>query len=456
MKNMKNYTYWLCLGLCLAFLTACSGKGYKPGATAIPKYGTGPDSPIADVQKLPQDLKAYASKVSSGALLSSAEQTAEVAKFKRLFYWPWKQTKAGYSKRTYTGLFGSARGYDGVNRWTSSAWDNLKYNANIAAYPNVQRPAIILRQTSLREMPTMRPRYSRPTPNPGQSPFDYFQYATLPMGLPIYVTQISRDKQWYFIENTIAGGWVQARDVAYVDPAFMKRYQSLPLAALTKDRVQIRGSKGQSLGHAHIGAVFPQASAGGTFSVLVPTVGSGGMAKIATALISSADIVTIPMPITAMNVAGVGNVMMGQTYGWGGAYENRDCSSMLRDMFTPFGISMPRNSRGQYRSGYEMSVAGLDDASKLQTIVAQSKPFKTMIWMPGHIGLYLGTVNGQPVMFHNVWGVRVNEGPGHDDRHIIGRAVVTTLEPGKELPNLYNDQTLIRRIGGISVLPGPQ
>ncbi len=73
--------------------------------------------------------------------------------------------------------------------------------------------------------------------------------------------------------------------------------------------------------------------------------------------------------------------------------------------------------------------------------------------MPGHIGLYLGNVDGKPVMFHNVWGVRVNEGPGHDDRHVIGKAVITTLEPGKELPNLYNDQTLIRRIGGISFLP---
>ncbi len=454
MKNTKKISYLLCLGLCLTFLGGCSGKSkFSPGGTPIPKYGQSPDSAIADVRNLPQDLTVYARKVSSASLISSAEQSSEVAKYKRFFYAPWAQKRAGYSHRTYSRLFGSARGYHGVNSWSDYEWSQLKENASIASYPNVQRPGIILRQTSLREMPTMRPRFSKPTPNPGISPFDYFQYATLPIGLPVYVSQVSQDNKWYFIENTIAGGWVQAKDVAFVDQSFINSYRSLPLTALVRDRVQLRTSKGRHLGHSYIGATFPQVSRGRHFTVLVPQLGSGGMAKAAKAVVSGADAVTMPMPMTAMNVATVGNVMMGQTYGWGGVNENRDCSSAMRDMFTPFGVSMPRNSRGQYKSAQEMSLAGLDDATKLSTIASTAQPFKTLVWMPGHIGLYLGNVNGKPVMFHNVWGVRVDEGAGEDDRHVIGRAVVTTLEPGKELPNLHNDQTLIRRIGGISILP---
>ncbi len=454
MKNVKKISCLLCLGLCLTFLGACAQKGkFSPSGTPKPSYGQSPDSNIADVRNLPQDLTVYARKVSSGNLISSAEQSSEMAKFKRLFYAPWAQRKAGYSHRTFSRLFGSARGYRGVSSWSDYEWSQLKANASIASYPNVQRPAIILRQTSLREMPTMQPRFSEPTPNPGFSPFDYFQYATLPIGLPVYVSQVSQDRKWYFIENTIAGGWVQSKDVAFVDQTFINNYRKLPLAALVRDRVQLRTSKGSHLGHSYIGATFPQVRSGRSFTLLVPQLGSGGMAKAVQATISGADAVTMPMPMTAMNVASVGNIMMGQTYGWGGVNENRDCSSAMRDMFTPFGVSMPRNSRGQYRSAQEMSLAGLDDATKLSTIASTARPFKTLIWMPGHIGLYLGNVNGKPVMFHNVWGVRVNEGGRGDDRHVIGRAVVTTLEPGKELPNLYNNQTIIRRIGGISILP---
>ncbi len=449
MQKLKTLSYWLCLGLCLVVLAGCGDKKVSLKPTPKPHYGVGPDSPVADVLNYPQDLNYYASKAPSGLLLSSSEQASEVAKYKRLFYAPWGQSRAGYSKRVFTSLFGRARGYQGVNRWSDSAWASLKYNANIASYPNVQRPAIILRQTSLREMPTMQPRYSKPTPVPGPSPFDYFQYATLPPGLPIYVSQVSRDKQWYFIENAIAGGWVQKQDVGFVDASFIQKYKNKALTALIRDGVSLSGA-----GTAYIGAVFPQISAGsGSFTVLVPSGSGGGMAKAVQATISSGDAVTMPMPITAANIAKVGNIMMGQTYGWGGVNNNRDCSSSLRDIFTPFGISMPRNSKGQYNSASRTPLSGYDDAGKLRAIATMGKPFMTMIWMPGHIGLYLGNEKNQPMMFHNVWGVRVNEPAGHDDRHVIGRAVVTTMEPGKELPNLYNNQTILRRIGGMSTLP---
>ncbi len=452
MKTVRLFSYWLCLGLCFVALTGCGSKeaSLKISKTPKPQYGASPDKPIADVLKFPQDLTFYASKVTSGPLMSAGVQNAETAKFKRIFYGVWSQKKAGFSKRTFTSLFGRARGYNGSQPWSSSAWAALKHNANIPSYPNVQRPAMTLRQTSLREMPTMKPRFSKPTPNPGQSPFDYFQYAALPPGLPVFVSQVSRDKRWYFIENSIAGGWVQAKDVAFVDDSTIQKYRSLPLTAIIRDRVSLSSSGG----YAYIGAAFPQVRKGsGSFSVLVPNGSKGGIAQVAKVNISSADAVTMPMPITAANLAMVGNVMMGQTYGWGGVNDNRDCSSSLRDMFTPFGISMPRNSLGQYRSGQEISLRGQSDSAKLRSIASMSKPFITLVWMPGHIGLYLGNEQGQPMMFHNVWGVRVEESAGEDDRHVIGKAVVTTLEPGKELPNIYNNQTIIRRIGGISILP---
>ena len=40
---------------------------------------------------------------------------------------------------------------------------------------------------------------------------------------------------------------------------------------------------------------------------------------------------------------------MGVKYGWGGIDGGRDCSSTIKDLLTPFGIWLPRDSKDQYR-----------------------------------------------------------------------------------------------------------
>ncbi len=420
--------------------------------TPKPQYSSSvQNGVIEDIQKLPQDLQYYAKKMPKTPLLPSTLQKQEAQKFARIFFGAWQQKKAGYSKQTFLNTFGSARGYQGAQPWTESQWQALKHNGATESYPNVQRPAIVLTQTPLRELPTLAPRYSKPTAQATLNPFDYFQYSTLAPGLPLYVSHKSRDGKWYFVENSIAGGWVQAKHVGFVDADFIRKYSKRPLLALIRDKVSL-----DAYGYAHIGAAFPLVSKGSeSHKVYFPKRGSNGMASMTTLYFSALDAVSMPMPMTAQNIAKVGNVMMGQLYGWGGHNEWRDCSSSLRDMFTPFGIYLPRNSSAQYKSAYTHPLASLTLEGKKDNVRRYAKPFLSMIWMPGHIGLYLGTEKGEPVMFHNVWGIRVDEQGMGDDRFIIGRAVVTTLEPGAELPNLYDNQTILQRIGGFSTLPGP-
>ena len=50
--------------------------------------------------------------------------------------------------------------------------------------------------------------------------------------------------------------------------------------------------------------------------------------------------------------------------------------------------------------------------------------------------------------------MRVVNGDDDNDRFIIGRAVVTSITPGAELPNLYRKKTFADRIRKISTLPG--
>ena len=62
-----------------------------------------------------------------------------------------------------------------------------------------------------------------------------------------------------------------------------------------------------------------------------------------------------------------------------------------------------------------------------------------------HITLYLGEKNGEPIILHNYWGVRLKDG----SKKVMGRAIITTTQPGAELSNIKKKSMLINTLTGI-------
>jgi hypothetical protein len=128
--------------------------------------------------------------------------------------------------------------------------------------------------------------------------------------------------------------------------------------------------------------------------------------------------------------------MAGEPYGWGGLGGKRDCSALTRDLFAPFGLWLPRNSSEQAFAGRFISFKDLSPAAKEALIVHTGAPWRTLLWTPGHIMLYIGIHQGKPLIFHNFWSIRTRDADGKKGRVVVGRASVTTLHPGGELGNL--------------------
>ena len=59
--------------------------------------------------------------------------------------------------------------------------------------------------------------------------------------------------------------------------------------------------------------------------------------------------------------------------------------------------------------------------------------------------LYVGTHRGEPLVFHNMWGIRT-ERKGVEGRYVLGRTAVTTLDLGEDLPEHAPGKLLIDRI----------
>ncbi len=67
--------------------------------------------------------------------------------------------------------------------------------------------------------------------------------------------------------------------------------------------------------------------------------------------------------------------------------------------------------------------------------------------------LYIGERDGEPVVFQTMWGVKTQFMFGDEGRHVIGRTVITSLEPGKELYNLSPSRgNLLDSVYGLTFL----
>ncbi|MFO7594807.1 MAG: SH3 domain-containing protein [Desulfocurvibacter africanus] len=394
---------------------------------------------IADLDELPQRASAYLDPRTADIPLF-ADAAAQSQRFLRQWYGPWSRKEPRYGLEEVnwgTRVYGPKLLYGENLLPRPSGWiaaqDEL---AGLGEFPNLKRPGIALANTSFRVLPTDKPAFRDPKLAGEGFPFDYMQNSALWAGTPLYLSHLSRDRAWVLCETQTTFGWVPARDVAPVDEEFMVRWRSLPLAAVTADRVPLADGLGRHFFEARIGMALPLAAEEpGRYVVLAPRQDLGGMARISQAAIGQDQAAPLPLPATPKVLAGLMDGLMGRFYGWGGLYGERDCSATLQDLFIPVGVLLPRDSFQQIQAGAMVDLTGLGSVEKREAIAARGRPFATLLGKRGHVALYLGQHDGQTVIFHSIWGLGLGAG-GQDGRHVIGRAVVTTLTPGQEVPGL--------------------
>ena len=439
----KQYSLFCCF-LLLFTLTACAGKTPKVPVTAQTN-----DTRIADEKTFHQDLNYFAKKAGSKReLLDRTQQLEQDRRYNNIFFGPWSMSRANTKKADV--CIRKARGYKlGGLRWPQDEWDVIVANANVSAYPSLAQPAITLRNTDLRQIPTHEARYDKAITNAPSYPFDDFQYSLLAVGMPVFITHSSADRRWYFLETPLAAGWVDANDVAPIDGTLASTWKNHDLAAITKDKTSLAPGI-----FANVGAILPIAEkSGSSLTLYYPVREDNGWAGLRTVKLSSNQAQAKPLPITPGNVARLGSEMFGQKYGWGGMYGLRDCSATTRDLLAPFGIWLPRNSRAQARRGVVQNLEGLSKEEKEHIIQQFGTPFLSLIGLPGHITMYVGVYDGQAAILHNVWGVRTVDGANTNARHVIGKTLITSIAPGAELPDLYRPVSFVDRIRSLST-PG--
>lgn len=401
---------------------------------------------VNDLDRYPQVITPYVN-------LNGNNQTNiyEIQKhFDENYYRPWNYQAAPICAKEAAWYISAFRvGYGGNLRPLSASWfAEMEAQSNFQAFSTLNQYAIATKWMNMRVFPTANPLYKNPQRAGDGYPFDLLQNSSVAFNEPLFISHTSLDGGWVYVFSNSASGWVEANGVAIVSNEQIETLKRKEKLFITDDKIPLRDSDKRFVAYSRIGMVLPLSeetadnykalyvdSSGKTKELFIPK----ESAHIGSSLINKDELVKL------------GSHLLRNTYGWGGMFEERDCSSMIRDFVTPFGIWLPRNSAQQAKKGEVISFKDLNNSQKIVLIKEKGVPFETILYKKGHVLLYVGTYEDSVMVMHNIWGIRTKDKEGLKGRVIVGRAVISTLELGADVENFDSSNMLLSTLVSMNI-----
>jgi len=376
--------------------------------------------------------------------------STEVSKdFFNKYFKPWNSTKVSFPKleAMWGQSYKNKKVYLENHQLATASWfDKQIENSNFNDYNILPKKAITLKNVNIRVLPTNSPMFYDPT-QPGEGfPFDYNQNSSLKINTPIIVSHLSKDRAWAYIESSTVGGWVEIGTIAYVDNDFIQEFKTSNYFVSVKEKFPIYDPIFRE--YVKVATIFPKKNN----KYIIAKKDDNQNAYISYIDLNNDEVESMPLAFNSENRIKIAKQLIDEPYGWGGLLNNRDCSSFTQDYFATFGKFLHRNSKAQLSNGKYLDMSNLTNNEKKEFMKNNGVPFSTLVYLKGHIMLYIGIKENEPLVLHNMWSVRLKDSNGRKYRHIIGKATVTTLEPGKGIKDFDEDTNILNKIQGIVVL----
>ncbi len=417
---------------------------------------------------LPQEASSYLASSQNGSNNNqSIDPQALREKLKesylKAWYSPWLDMKVKSNKKEVFWILkemNKSTGYGEDLKPNAKAFnDELIKSMDIEHYPSVKIKAVVARDSDVRAVPTNKPFYL----SPKGYPFDRYQNSLIFQGTPVLVTHFNTDKTYAHIQSSFVYGWIKVSDLAYMHDKDIELLTKIKNYVMPiKDKIPLYTDYGGFYTNARVGELFalipqsqktPQKPPKKELKAYGFLRDAKGYAILQSVILEEKDFFVFPKAFTSENMAYFIDTMLGQKYGWGGLLGNRDCSAFTRDSFANFGILLPRNSYAQsrYANNY-VDLSSMKAKEKEDYILKNATPFGTLIYLKGHIMLYLGTHNHQAIVAHSIWSVQTQK---HFKTlsHKIGGVVITSLWLAEEHNGAFSKKKLlIDRVLGMSDL----
>ena len=328
--------------------------------------------------------------------------------------------------------------------------DGLVDSLALAAIPQQQstRYGLVVRRADLRTFPTALRVFS----TQGETDIDRFQESAVFPGTPVVIAHESRDRDWWFVVSPRYAAWIEKQHVAEGSVTQVLGYGGkTPFRVIsgasertvfTREQPQVsqlpldmgvrvplaewppdRPVNGQHPYTAHV--------------VELPIHGSHGRLQLVPALLPKrADSAGDYLPLTQGNLIRQGFKFLGERYGWGHAYDGRDCSGFVSEVYRSMGVELPRNTRDQAVSP-ALNRQLFDAASSRPARMAavQGLQVGDLVYIPGHVMMVIGRIDDHPYVIHDTNGAAYLGSDGKLHRMALNGVSVTPL-----LPLMFNER----------------
>ncbi|HPI57919.1 MAG TPA: SH3 domain-containing protein [Syntrophales bacterium] len=324
-------------------------------------------------------------------------------------------------------------GYDHTNHpLTKKFYDRIESVIGTLPETLPLQYGVITSRTNLRRLPTNEIFLDKPF----RGGFDRFQFTLVECGTPVAIFHATRERDWYLIQLSHTKGWVEASQIATAPKQEVLDFARSNPLVVTGSRVEVYAnpSLDQHAATLQMGATLPLESRKVSHCrVTLPARNDDGTLKRAAGYVRASDDVHDGyLPFTITNLYRQAFKLLNHPYGWGDLYEGRDCSRFIMDIYRCFGFNMPRNSlrQSQFNGKYRSDIHDLEDGEKIEFLKKyDGRP--AILYIPGHIMLLLGVIDGKPYIIHSAWAYNDESGFFTRETKYIGRVAVSDTSLGQ-------------------------
>ena len=331
---------------------------------------------------------------------------------------------------------------------TDATVDGIMASLALDAIPASQpaRFGLVVHRADLRTFPTSVRVFSRA----GETDIDRFQESALFPGDPVAIAHESADGEWLFVVSPRYAAWIESRHVAAGTRDQVLGYGKRdPYRVVTGGEVQTVFTREQPA-HSELsldmGLRLPLADAPldqpvngqhpyTSWILDLPLRNADGSLAFAPALLPKReDTAADYLPLTEANLIRQAFKFLGERYGWGHAYNGRDCSGFVSEVYRSMGIDVPRNTRDQSKSPALQHTLFGDDDAKARAEAVKALQVGDLVYIPGHVMMVIGHVDGKPYVIHDTNGGSMHGRDGKVRSLKLNAVSVTPL-----LPLMFND-----------------
>ncbi len=306
--------------------------------------------------------------------------------------------------------------------FTEKDLEKLLQNTNLEALPEEVRVLFgwTLRRTNMRMYP------SPAAIHKGNPKIDYNQYTLLEPFTPLAILHTSRDGKWLYVHAPYMRGWVRREDVVFVERNEFLKVMSLPFLVVTKGSVKVDntvfglGSK-----------VYYEEKKGDLYKVVLPD-------RRRVWIKRTEGLEEGYIAFNERRTKSILDSLLGTPYDWGGKEGRWDCSSLVQSLYAIYGLELPRNSSQQAQIG-RLVAESFGSYEEFKETLKALPPFRTLLFMRGHVMIYGGFEEGQPVIYHAVHRLRREDG---SQWHV--NSIYKNLLERDRLRNLYKSIIAVR------------